>query len=265
MRLFAAVLCFTTVSGEIHHEYMNEADMAGHNRAARLNQQDRENLKRNNVNLWYQGPIIDHDVQKVMGFRGDMFNCKNDETDATTQNAIHMTKVCDGHKDCADGSDEFAELCDAKNNNRRDKDGNLVGRRDWQGEKYHHWDRTYEPEKKTTYNAKQTRSCCALECAKMPAADKNEKDCKLGCNLWLSQSSLNFESHTWWPQLEHQCKKQCGSQIAMDAKNTHVTLTPAITQFCKFGCEAYLGCMSELTGVTLPKPEELNYGRNGGP
>jgi len=245
--------------------WQDDTRVSQEERDLRKNDQDVEN--RDNLypkNLHYKGPIVAHEKQKVMGFHANVFNCKNDQTDASSQKVIPFTKVCDGVDDCGDNSDEFDNLCNAKSH-LRDKNGKHAGRVDWKGERVKMWDTDYQQPKKTHYFVKPTQSCCAAECEKMPGNKKDVADCKLGCGMWLSSSSLNYESKTWWPQLEYQCKKQCGMSSAIQAFRQRCVgnkrspdckidesyweefnLTPAKTQICKMGCESYLGCMNSL-------------------
>jgi len=111
----------------------------------------------------------------------------------------------------------------------------------------------------------------ALECCNVECENKHDKntaaraDCLLGCRLWLSTSSLNFEARRWHPLLLAKCKRDCtasrrfkenkpaASQRVAHHRTefaapvsiwvTDATRTPSDEQQCKAGCTQYLTCI----------------------
>eukprot|EP00937_MAST-01D_sp_MAST-1D-sp2_P004026 g4026.t1 len=54
----------------------------------------------------------------------------------------------------------------------------------------------------SSYVPAKAKACCKDECG-------NKQDCKVGCDMWLAHSSLNWETQKWRNMLQTKCKKQC--------------------------------------------------------
>merc|ERR1712070_179510 len=165
-----------------------------------------------------------------------------------------------GRDGCGDNSDEGKQCVNGK-----------PSKKAWDGETARKWNiNQFTPPIKTQYNRASSQKCCVAQCDSMTsvissATLQNIADCKMGCGLWLGSSSLNYESKTWWPQLQHKCKSQCGAaQFYKDFRDKCVgnkksplckidlsyweyhKLTPATIEMCENGCESYMGCMNKL-------------------
>jgi len=93
------------------------------------------------------------------------------------------------------------------------------------------------PKSNTMYNVTTTQQCCQSSCGGQGTTSQNHEDCRLGCSLWLSHSSLNWESTSWWPQLRERCKLYCSLRWAK-------TPEQGDEADCKSGCTHYFSCMS---------------------
>lgn len=69
------------------------------------------------------------------------------------------------------------------------------------GSQYHYLN-DFSPPMKTGYNADTSKTCCTSKCG-------SNTDCQVGCKLWMSSSSLNYEDFSWWPQLKMKCQRMC--------------------------------------------------------
>lgn len=109
----------------------------------------------------------------------------------------------------------------------------------------------YMPPKDVTYNVRETRECCQQRCVGAGYAD-----CKLGCDLWMHTSSLNYESAKWHPLLRDKCASDCSQgRIWQDSLSKTSSAwaedgrckggcIPKDEALCRLGCDAYLTCMS---------------------
>jgi len=102
------------------------------------------------------------------------------------------------------------------------------------------------PPKDVAYSVKQTKQCCQQRCVGSDYAD-----CKIGCDLWMHHSSLNWESLKWHPVLRDKCAKDCSQgrlwqeSLAKTASTyTSRHLVPKNEDVCKLGCNNYLVCMN---------------------
>jgi len=134
------------------------------------------------------------------------------------------------------------------------------------------------------YYPEMAKQCCNVECAKKQT-DASRKDCRVGCNLWLHHSSLNWESIRWRPLLLQKCQKDCSSARLWDQNmQSHIPsgydsrvlraraghgrvwherqslpmelsgqgMRPAEEGLCKAGCRQYYDCsfVTPLTSTT---------------
>ena len=109
----------------------------------------------------------------------------------------------------------------------------------------------FMPPKDVPYSVRETRECCQQRCVGAGYAD-----CKMGCDLWMHTSSLNYESAKWHPLLRDKCVSDC-SQGRIWQDNVGSTSSawaedgrckggciPKDEEFCRAGCNAYLVCMN---------------------
>jgi len=229
--------------------------------ADRRNEQDLENESHPHGmghNLHYDGPVIKHKPVVATGFEESKYACKDGKS------FVQYDDLCDGKKDCEDGSDEYTITCKHDKINGKGKPLKM-----WSGETPKKWHNRFTPPMKTNYNMKQSKQCCVNECKAMKkvikgATKQDVADCKMGCGMWLASSSLNYESRTWWPQLHHKCQKQCGAAQAYQAFREkcegnkespecridpsfweQLDLSPDKIKMCKNGCDSFLGCMKK--------------------
>lgn len=93
------------------------------------------------------------------------------------------------------------------------------------------------------YSAKGARACCARRC-------RRNASCKQGCSLWLSTSSLNYESRAWQGKLRNKCMKDCSMPRlwkSIQHPKKHFfghwsTLTVSNERLCKLGCRNFAKC-----------------------
>ena len=125
-------------------------------------------------------------------------------------------------------------------------------------------DGTYQPPMKTNYDPQLATKCCLDRCNTLASqyfTDGSRADCVIGCGLWLTTSSLNWESTKWWAPLSEKCKKDCRAQEMrrMDlqrgkGRRSHETQTdfwmegkvhkePVNKKECQFGCDQYFKCL----------------------
>ena len=144
----------------------------------------------------------------------------------------------------------------------------------------------FMPPKNVAYNIEATKLCCKMTCGhqnfdnvKVGGQRVDPASCRTGCDLWLHQSSLNWEDLAWRPKLMERCKRDCSSarswdkRVAMNQywqKYDHTLeplnpesvywvkykdqLMPRLEDHCRKGCENYMMCMNKANDDM--KPEE---------
>ena len=99
------------------------------------------------------------------------------------------------------------------------------------------------------FHPEETQQCCLYQCK-----GDNYLECKIGCDLWLKTSSLNWESAAWQPRLKRQCWHKCRHyqhwqrlvtyHDNWEGANAGLVPTDMIVQ-CQHGCSNFDGCMSK--------------------
>ena len=116
------------------------------------------------------------------------------------------------------------------------------------------------PPQNTAYDPDRALSCCLTSCV-------DSEGCRDGCNMWLKQSSLNFESDQWWNGLEKKCERDCVRRQHYGAQKSLLrpASTPKVVPWwethhltndvpkCVVGCNHFRACMDVF--LSEPKPD----------
>jgi hypothetical protein len=134
----------------------------------------------------------------------------------------------------------------------------------------------YLPPKKFVYSPGRSRACCVQKCGA-------NKDCAIGCKMWMGASSLNWESKTWHTKLRNKCDRDVAAaktaeahairvRTGVDAASSDITtrnpelakghpkfqsyfktlgLEPDSVADAKTGCDNYLTCMYALESTPV--------------
>ena len=111
----------------------------------------------------------------------------------------------------------------------------------------------YMPPQNVHYNPSTVKKCCMNECAADSLTDDRKADCKIGCDSWMSKSSLNWQGGGWSERLEKQCVKDCyqpGLWAAHKQKSPgdtesywHSAAKAGEEEYCQRGCKRYSQCV----------------------
>ena len=120
------------------------------------------------------------------------------------------------------------------------------------------------PPQNTAYEQERAKSCCIASC-------EADAGCEDGCNMWLHQSSLNYESEEWWDGLRHKCERDCGRRDAYFSQNmqlftaeekakartlggwyVHIGHKTDDVGQCKVGCHHFRICMNVFSSEAAP-------------
>jgi len=114
---------------------------------------------------------------------------------------------------------------------------------------------TYMPPQNVHYNPSTVKKCCMNSCAADSLTDVRKADCKIGCDSWMSKSSLNWQGGGWSERLEKQCVKDCyqpGLWAAHKLKSStdtesywHSAAKAGEEEYCQRGCKHYSQCVTD--------------------
>lgn len=107
------------------------------------------------------------------------------------------------------------------------------------------------------YSPANATDCCYRQCAGQfaPPAQSNvggdvagDRQCTLGCRVWMRHSSLNWEAPKWRQPLRQKCRLDCLQAVEF---GWHMWLKDAVTNTteCQSGCDAYHSCLDITTGA----------------
>ena len=131
-------------------------------------------------------------------------------------------------------------------------------------------DGLYLPPKNVEYDPTAMTRCCVASCLAAEQGKEAQRDCEVGCQLWLHHSSLNWEGRRWHPKLHDKCRKDCSAVKMWNAhraaypqynisEHALADIAPEDSTVCRRGCDRYWACMIDATYPTKAKCPYVLY------